>query len=181
MKQYILLLTLIVFSLCSCSRKEFVKTDSVDSIVFYAMPKGIDFDHNYCSFYDMRRTYRDTLITDKAFIQTFCKKINKLQKDRSRRTLDMRAAAVVAMGNGDSLYVAFGESFGTVIMDDIYEDIMSSKDEYKKSLARPNIRLNGFPMKDDPSLFRMINEYVYAPHSNDYWRRYDDGIAWWLR
>jgi len=93
--------------------------------------------------------------------------VNRLTPDDERKSIDMRSAAVIATTAGDSLFIAFGENWSTVILKDNGAD----RWEYREDLgfSMPSMQVNGVFMKDDPSLFRFIDKYVYGPHSNDYW------------
>lgn len=73
----------------------------------------------------------------------------------------------LSLKRGDSLFIAFGENWSTVIL----KDNGAYKWEYHEDLgfSMPSMQVNGVFMKDNPALFRFIDRYVYGPHSNDYW------------
>ena len=148
--------SLFPFLLISCGHKKGIPPEQVESITFYAMPKGIERPSAMVSFQKVKSVYRDSVIVDRAFIREFTTMVNDLKPDRTVKGMDMRSAAVLATKTGDSLFVAFGEFGGTAILRDHGKD---------KSPGR----VNGQFMKDNPDLFRFIDEHVYGPHSNDYW------------
>ena len=161
---FIITLSLFVINSCGCNR---IQVNKVESIVFYAMPKGVERNAALISFQELKREGRDTLITDREFIKKFTHLVNTLAPDESRKTIDIRSAAVISMDSGDSLFVAFGENFGTVILNDNGKDKWDFYEDLGISL--PSIYVNGDYMKDNPSLFCLIDQFVYGPHSNDYW------------
>ena len=156
----------------SCQRDNKIQRNQVDSIVFYAMPKGVDRPFNLVSFQELKNGGKDTLITDTHFIRRFSRLVNRLAPDANRESIDIRSAAVVKMKTGDSLVIAFGEKWGTVILNDLEGDNMSCD-----SLGFR--RVHGVYMKDNAELFRFIDKYVYGPHSNDYWL--DDVTRGWVK
>ena len=156
----------------SCQRDNKIQRNQVDSIVFYAMPKGVDRPFNIVSFQELKNGGKDTLITDTYFIRKFSRLANRLTPDANRESIDIRSAAVVRMKTGDSLVIAFGEKWGTVILNDLEGDNMSCD-----SLGFR--RVHGVYMKDNAELFRFIDKYVYGPHSNDYWL--DDVTRGWVK
>ncbi len=153
----------------SCKDEKRIKPDHVESLVFYAMPKGIHRPYSLVSFQELKREGRDTLILDRTFIQKFIGMVNRLQPGETR-SIDLRSAVIVKQENGDSLIVAFGENWGTVVLRNGGKDkwIYDESD----NTFYPSMDVNGDFMKDSPSLFRFINRYVYGPHSNEYW--FDD-------
>lgn len=164
---FIIVIWFFPFLLQSCGEQDRRQLSKVDNITFYAMPKGIDRPVNLVSFQELIRNGRDSLITDRVFIRRFTKMVNGLVPDNERESIDMRSAAIIAMKTGDSLFVAFGEKWGTVIMNDNGKD----KWEYDEVLGfpLPSVHVNGVFMKDNSALFRFIDKYVYGPHTNDYW------------
>ncbi len=160
-------LTFLIIALQSCRQDVKIRLNQVENITFYAMPKGIERSHSLVSFQDLKREGRDTLITDSVFICDFVGMINGLSPDNSMKSIDIRSVAVIALDTRDSLFIAFGENGGTVILNDNGKD----KWEYHKNLDLylPSSSVNGVFMKDNPSLFQFIDEYVYGTHSNVYW------------
>lgn len=153
------------FLFLSCEKKVRVLPEEVESITFYAMPKDTETPNAVVSFQTLR-AYRDTLIVNRDFIQKFTTMINMLTPDRTVKGMDMRSAAVIATKTGDSLFVAFGGRWGTAILRDHGKD-------------KSPFDVNGQFMKDNPDLFRFIDEYVYGPHPRDYW--FDDESRAFLR
>ena len=80
--------------------------------------------------------------------------------------MDMRSVAVLATKTGDSLFVAFGENWGTAFLRDHGKD-------------KSPFDVNGKFMKDNPDLLRFIDEHVYGPHPRDYW--FQDEVREFLR
>ena len=162
-----MVLTSLSFVFSSCEHHGKRGENQVENIVFYALPKGIDRFASLVSFQDLKREGRDTLITDKRFVRRFTRMVNRLTPTEERATIDMRSAAVIAMKTGDSLFIAFGENWSTVILNDNGKDEMVYDGILGYSL--PSMTVNGVFMKDNPTLFHFIDKNVYAPHSNDYW------------
>ena len=160
-----IIVLLFPFLFLSCEQKVNVLPEEVESITFYAMPKDTETPNAVVSFQTLR-AYRDTLIVDRSFIQEFTTMINKLTPDRKVKSMDMRSAAVIATKTGDSLFVAFGERWGTAILRDHGKD-------------NSPFNVNGTFMKDNPDLFRFIDEHVYGPHPRDYW--FHDEVREFLR
>ena len=154
------------FLFLSCEKKVRVLPEEIESITFYAMPKDMETPNAIVSFQTLKGAYRDTLIVDRSFIQEFTTMINKLTPDRTVKGMDMRSAAVIATKTGDSLFVAFGEGWGTAILRDHGKD-------------KSPFDVNGTFMKDNPDLFRFIDEHVYGPHPRDYW--FHDEVREFLR
>lgn len=150
----------------SCEKKVSFLPEEVESITFYAMPKDIETPNDIVSFQTVKSGYRDTLIVDRDFIREFTTMVNGLTPDRSVKSMDMRSAAVLATKTGDSLFVAFGENWGTAILRDHGKD-------------KSPFDVNGQFMKDNPDLFRFIDERVYGPHPRDHW--FDDEHRAFLR
>lgn len=150
----------------SCENNKRIKLDQVESLVFYALPKGIDRASSIVSYQDLKKEGRDTLISDRTFILKFIGMVNKLQPGKTK-SIDMRSAVVIKQENGDSLIVAFGENWGTVVLRNGGKDKWIY-DESNETFS-PSMDVNGDFMKDIPALFRYINKHVYGPHSNDYW------------
>ena len=164
---FLILLTLSpVFVLFSCNNQERIKPDQVESLVFYALPKGIDRASSIVSFQDLKKEGRDTLISDRTFILKFIGMVNKLQPGETK-SIDMRSAVVIKQENGDSLIVAFGENWGTVVLRNGGKDKWIY-DESNETFS-PSMDVNGDFMKDIPALFRYIDKHVYGPHANEYW------------
>ena len=155
----VITVSLFPFLLLSCEHKKEISPEQVESITFYAMPKEIETPNAIVSFQTVKSGYRDTLIVDRDFIREFTTMVNGLTPDRTVKSMDMRSAAVLATKTGDSLFVAFGENWGTAILRDHGKD-------------KSPWRVNGQFMKDNPDLFRFIDERVYGPHPRDYW--FDD-------
>ena len=149
----------------SCEKKVRFLPEEVESITFYAMPKEIETPNAVVSFQTLR-AYRDTLIVDRDFIQEFTTMVNGLTPDRTVKGMDMRSVAVLATKTGDSLFVALGENWGTAVLHDHGKD-------------KSPWHVNGQFMKDNPDLFRFIDEHVYGPHPRDYW--FDDEHRAFLR
>ena len=162
----VITVSLFPFLLLSCGHKKGIPPEQVESITFYAMPKDIETPNAIVSFQTLKRGYRDTLIVDRDFIREFTTMVNDLIPDRTVNRMDMRSAAVLATKTGDSLFVAFGENWGTAILRDHGKD-------------KSPFDVNGKFMKDNPDLFRFIDEYVYGPHPRDYW--FDDESRAFLR
>ena len=158
--------SLFPFLLISCGHKKGIPPEQVESITFYAMPKGLETTKAIVSFQTVKSGYRDTLIVDRDFIREFTTMVNGLTPDRTVKSMDMRSAAVLATKTGDSLFVAFGEYWGTAILRDHGKD-------------KSPFDANGKFMKDNPDLFRFIDEHVYGPHPHDYW--FDDESRAFLR
>ena len=160
------IVSLFLLLLPSCGQKEGIPPEQVESITFYAMPKGVETPSAIISFQTVKREFRDTLILDREFIQEFTTMINDLTPDRTVKGMDIRSVAAMATKTGDSLFVAFGENWGTAILHDHGKD-------------KSPFRVNGQFMKDNPELFRFIDEHVYGPHPHDYW--FDDETRATLR
>ena len=156
------LVVLLILVLPSCKQGRRIQPEGVDHIVFTAMPKGIERIGSITSYQVLRNGGRDTLITDRLFIQKFTHMVNNLQQKENGH-LDMRSAALIATKTGDTLIVVFGEKWGTAILW-----------ERGKEKGRPDeetlyMDVNGDFMKDNPRLFRFIDKRIYSPHSNSYW------------
>lgn len=164
---FILLFASLSFCL-SCKQSDSIDIDQVDSIVFYAMPKGVDRSTNIVSLDELIREGKDTTITDRSFIMKFIRRVNHLRLDKKRHTIDIRSAAIAKHGTDDILIVVFGESFGTAILKDGGKDKMVY-DEFLEMFV-PSMSINGDYMKDDPGIFRLIDKQIYGTQSNDYWR-----------
>ena len=110
------ILILILFMILpSCKDEKRIKSNQVESLVFYAMPKGIDRASSLVSFRELKREGRDTLITDRTFIRKFIRMVNCLQPGKMR-SIDLRSAVIIKQETGDSLIIAFGENWGTVFL-----------------------------------------------------------------
>lgn len=164
---FILLFASLSFCL-SCKQSDSIDIDQVDSIVFYAMPKGVDRSTNIVSLDELIREGKDTTITDRSFIMKFIRRVNHLRLDKKRHTIDIRSAAIAKHGTDNILIVVFGESFGTAILKDGGKDKMVY-DEFLEMFV-PSMSINGDYMKDDPGIFRLIDKQIYGTQSNDYWR-----------
>ena len=152
----VITVSLFPFLLLSCGHKKEIPPEQVESITFYAMPKDIETPNAIVSFQTVKSGYRDTLIVDRDFIREFTTMVNDLKPERTVKGMDMRSVAVLKTKTGDSLFVAFGEIWGTAVLHDHGKD-------------KSPWRVNGQFMKDNPDLFRFINEHVYGPHPRDYW------------
>lgn len=129
--------------LCSCSSREKVDAQTIDRIVFIALPKGVEFVHSIDSFSLLKAEGRDTVITDRFFIDRFINEINHLEPCNLTFQVDLRSGAILYKRDNSTITIFFGENHGI-----LYE---------------------GRKMADSETLFDLIDMSVYAPHSNDYW------------
>ncbi len=130
MRYIIILMTALAIS---CSPR--LKVEDIDVVEFYGMAKGLEMCHSITSLSEIQSQGRDTLISDRNFIQRFVKEINCLIPQRRPYSFDYRAAAILHKKDGSTVTLIFGESWGI-----LYE----------------NKR-----MKDRPSLFQLIDEEIY--------------------
>ena len=130
-------------SVSSCGIQKPIDDSSIVKIEFYAMRKGIEFSHRISSFDELKKEARDTIIDDRIFISSFVKEINRLKPDSLSHSVDYRAGALLYRDKGRPLSILFGEYFGIV-----YE---------------------GKNMKDQESLFKLINDRIYSTQPYEYW------------
>lgn len=107
------------------------------------MCKGIEFSHRISSFTELKTEARDTVIVDSFFIHSLVKEINKLVPENSSDTFDIRSGAVLHRKQGKPITILFGESFGIVY--------------------------DGKKMKDQESIFKLINDKIYSTQPYEYW------------
>lgn len=138
----VLFLSVFIFLVFSCKGNGFINPNEIDHISFYCMSKGMEFP-SAVTLSRLLSMGRDTVITDKGFINEFVKELNSLSPSSKRYNMDLRKAAFLCTNAGDTIKVLFGEYFG--------------------------IELKGVIMNDSNSLFALIDERVYAPHPNYYW------------
>ena len=140
-KTYLVFLLLL---LLVCCNKKLIQVDHVSQIRFWAMEKGIE-PIIPLGWEDVLVEGRDTIITNRDFIEPFVDLLNHLHREKKDFISDKRSVAIIEMQSGDSIIVAFGE--------------------------RGGIHLNGSPMRNDPQIISFIDEYVYGPHEHDvdYW------------
>ena len=127
----------------SCRQCEHIDPEDVDYIVFYAMPKNVDFCHGKYSIEDLLPNTRDSTITDKEFIRPFIRALNHLVIDEQVHLVDLRSAAVLHTTEERTITFTFGGDRG------IFRD--------------------GQKMKDNATVFKMIDQKIYAPHPYEYW------------
>lgn len=120
----------------NCAHRTRILSENVVKIDFYAMDKGIETSYSFKPE-DVIRSGRDTVITDRLFIDEFVTLINSL-KPVEEICSDNRAVAVIKTTVGEEIQIAFGYHWG--------------------------IHLNGVRMNDDQRLFDFIDKYVYGPH-----------------
>lgn len=151
MRRVVIILMLLVMVI-SCKGNGFINPKQVDHISFFCMSKGIEFP-SAVTLPRLLSMGRDTVVADKGFINDFVKELNSLSPSSERYNIDLRKAAFLYTNTGDTIKVLFGENFG--------------------------IELNGIIMNDSNSLFALIDNRVYAPHSNYYW--FHDSLRDFLR
>jgi len=146
---FVLLVTIGVFSLItSCGHQKRIHANQVDKIVFYAVAKGIDRCHSM-SWEEVMYEGRDTVITDRDFINEFIRLTNKLKPLESDYDgIDCRSVAFVKMQSGASIRMEFGYFH--------------------------RIRIDGIQMSEDPLVFAFIDKYVYGPHEQDWYYWFTD-------
>jgi hypothetical protein len=71
MKPNILILMVFYLLIQSCSSQMPIDPDSIDRIDFYAICRGVDFAQGVYSISELKDKGRDTIITDRVFIQRF--------------------------------------------------------------------------------------------------------------
>ena len=79
----IITVSLFPFLLLSCGHKKGIPPEQVESITFYAMPKGIERPSAMVSFQKVKSVYRDSVIVDRDFIREFTTMVNDLKPDRT--------------------------------------------------------------------------------------------------
>ena len=84
-------LTLQFLLVYSCSSKEEIDAKTIDRIVFYAIPKGVEFVHRIDSFSQLQFEGRDTVIADRCFINCFVNEINQLVPSNHPFQVDLRS------------------------------------------------------------------------------------------
>ena len=137
------LLFIVIVFLISCKPNARINEQDVESIHIYAMAKNIEFCHGIYSLREIQSQGMDTIITDRAFIKKFIGFVNNLRPMGKEYSIDCRCATVIQRKESPSITILFGESFGIV-----YENCV---------------------MKDNPDLFKLIDEQVYGTQPEDYW------------
>ena len=143
MKPNILILMVFYLLIQSCSSQMPSDPDSIDRIDFYAIRRGVDFAQGVYSISELKDKGRDTIITDRVFIHRFVEELNQLIPDKHQRLVDYRSGAILFNREGDSTLVFFGERTGII---------------YRNQ-----------KMMDRDSLFRLIDDSVFATQPYDYW------------
>ena len=141
---WIITIWLLYFTLCSCNKHPArIDANQVDSILFYTMRKGVEFSHGIHSLERLKRYSRDTIITDRAFIEQYVDLVNQLSPKGPFKPWDFRSASIIIMKDGKEHCLCFGESSG--------------------------IDYDNNEMEDTRAIFDFIDGHVYAPHSWRYW------------
>ena len=151
----------------SCKRENIIEYKTVENVTFYALPKGIERVSSLVSFQQLKMEGRDSTISNRKFIREFIGMINRLRPEYKEISIDIRSAAVIATGTGDTLIIAFGENHGTAILNDKGKDKWDYHEDTDMFL--PSMTVNGTLMQDYPPLFDYIDKNVYATHPHDYW------------
>lgn len=134
---------LIALSSCSVSQKR-INPDEVTAIQFYLMAKDIEFSHGVYSLNRLRRLCsKDTLVTDRATIESYIFLVNRLIPKGDYQPHDFRAASIIIMNNGKEHCLCFGEKTGVVFDDS--------------------------EMEDSQPLFCFIDEKIYTLFSWSFW------------
>ena len=134
----------VLFLLLSCHHS-MIDANQVEQIVFYPIPKGVEYCVSLDYFGDvLRANRRDTVIVDRSFIKEFCHLLNNLQYDKAFEFNDYRCGVVLKMKSGAENSFCFGESWG--------------------------ILYNGCrTMEDYQPIFDFIDKNIYGTQTNDYW------------
>ena len=78
-----------------------IDANQVEQIVFYPIPKGVEYCVSLDYFGDvLRANRRDTVIVDRSFIKEFCHLLNNLQFDEAFKFYDYRCGVVLKMKSG---------------------------------------------------------------------------------
>ena len=139
------LTTLMASLFCCCSNSRIIDPEKVSEIEVYSIKKGTEYISAINSIDAVKREGKDSIITDKDFIQRFVSMINELQddKDNTDPTGDFRVAAIINISNERPRIILFGEYFRTVYQ--------------------------GKRMVDDNKLFEFIDERIYELHPYEWW------------
>ena len=144
--RHIVVLLSILFSFSSCIQRGKISDNQINRVIVYGMARGIEFSHAMHSMEDVIRNGRDTIITDKSFIRSLSREINHLQRDDRSHWIDFRTAIVIFFSDNSYKCLLLGENNG--------------------------IQYDGYPMREQQSLFSFIDKNIYEPHDNSYW--FDD-------
>ena len=143
MKRFLLFFSALSF-LVSCHHA-MIDANQVEQIVFYPIPKGVDYCASLSCFRDvLRANGRDTIIVDRSDIREFCRLLNSLEFDEDLHSYDYRCGVVLKMKSGAENSFCFGESWG--------------------------ILYNGCrTMEDYQPIFDFIDKNIYGTQTDDYW------------
>lgn len=125
-----------------CSYPHRVRADQVTQIRVWAKPKGME-TPRALDWRDVKREGRDSLIIDRAFIDSFVVLMNHLHPCAEDYVSDKRCVVELELDSGESIVVALGERFG--------------------------IHIDGKPMQNDNRMISFIDRHLYEPHAWDYW------------
>ncbi len=129
----------------SCSNTRIIDHEKVMEIEVYSIKKGTEYIYAINSVDAIKREGKDSVITDRDFIQKFISYVNVLKEDKndSDPSGDFRTAVIIKIINKHPIIVLFGEFFGTVYQ--------------------------GKKMIDNKELFQFIDDRIYRPHPYEWW------------
>ena len=152
MNKYISFIILIFCCICS-QRDTLIDSNFVDYIKFYSLPREMERIYAITSGEELiewnkrgkttSTSCRDTTITSKEDIDLFVREVNNLKKSKSRQSIDIRTLAIIHMNSGSEIHICFGSNCGT-----------TKNDAF---------------MKDNPILFKCIDDLIYSSHDSYYW------------
>ena len=130
---------------CSCSNTRIIDYEKVMEIEVFSIKKGTEYIYAINTVDAVKREGKDSVISDRDFIQQFVSYLNVLKEDKndSDPSGDFRTAVIIKIMNKHPKTVLFGEHFGTVYQ--------------------------GKKMIDNKELFEYIDEKIYGPHPYEWW------------